>query len=808
MSASSHKIRVFSLLIFSLYIHRVQGQSFVLKFSDDDFHSGFDNNSTNEYSDSDEFLQPESISEQDLDPGSWLPIFEQNDSALTSAGYYSGLQKILFAASEGNTMLMEEAVTELEASASIGDPHSQSLMGFVYGIGMIREKSGSKSFLQHQFAAEGGNMQSKMALAFRYIRLDMHEKAVQLYAEVAEAAVNSFLISQDFSMVEPIRIHRGTEENKNILRKFGEDFKILEYQAQIIGNPSAMYRVGMFYYFGMRGLRRDYAKAIYWFSKAVEKGELNSMVFLGDIYAPGGSAERNYTKAFECFALASEQGLYSAFNGLGYLYFNGYGVDKNYTKARECFEKVASREDPTGIYYLGMLYLKGVGVERDVKQATKYFLLAANAGLPKAIYQIAKMLHAGAELKNNLNMLKMAAAFYTLVAERGPWCSLSRWALKADVQGDVGKAFILYSRMSELGYEVAQSNAAWILDKYGERSMCIGVSGFCTAKERHDRAHSLWWRASEQGNDYAALLVGDAYYYGRGEERDFVRAAEAYMYAKCQLNAQAMFNLAYMHEYGQGLPFDLNLAKSYYDQALENEPASKLPIMLGLARLWIRRNYAHISIMVTLLLVSFTTFLHLRERRRRQVVIDPVGADVAQPLAGPLAFPGMSLMDNLLGILRVRVKRGINLAVRDVCSSDPYVVLKLGRQKLKTKVVKKNVNPKWEEDLTFTVTDPNLPLNLIVYDHDFFSKDDKMGDAEIDLKPYIEALRMELSGLPDGTIISTINPSRGNCLAEESYVRCINDRIIQNICLRLRNVERGEVEVELQWIDLPGSKGL
>ncbi|XP_023643960.1 protein C2-DOMAIN ABA-RELATED 3 isoform X1 [Capsella rubella] len=195
----------------------------------------------------------------------------------------------------------------------------------------------------------------------------------------------------------------------------------------------------------------------------------------------------------------------------------------------------------------------------------------------------------------------------------------------------------------------------------------------------------------------------------------------------------------------------------------------------------------------------------------------------------------MSLMDNLLGILRVRVKRGVNLAVRDVSSSDPYVVLKLGRQvlislslclsrfftnseckkkkpfcvqKLKTRVVKKNINPQWEEDLTFTVTDPNHPLTLIVYDHDLFSKDDKMGDAAIDLKPYIEALRMELSGLPEGTIITTIGPNRGNCLAEESYIRWINNRIVQNICLRLRNVERGEVEIELQWIDLPGSKGL
>ena len=61
-----------------------------------------------------------------------------------------------------------------------------------------------------------------------------------------------------------------------------------------------------------------------------------------------------------------------------------------------------------------------------------------------------------------------ATALYKIVAERGPWSSLSRWALESYLKGDVVKAFLLYSRMAELGYEVAQSNAAWILDKYGE----------------------------------------------------------------------------------------------------------------------------------------------------------------------------------------------------------------------------------------------------------------------------------------------------------------------------------------------------
>lgn len=153
----------------------------------------------------------------------------------------------------------------------------------------------------------------------------MHDKAAQLYAEVAEAALSNFLISKDFSTVAPLRIHRGAVEDEYVPRRFrGEDAQI--------GMPSAMYKVGLFYYFSLRGLRHDHAKAVYWFSKAAEKGELRSMKILGEIYAQGTGVERNYTKAFECLTLAAEGGLDSAFTGLGYLYLKGYGVDKNYTK--------------------------------------------------------------------------------------------------------------------------------------------------------------------------------------------------------------------------------------------------------------------------------------------------------------------------------------------------------------------------------------------------------------------------------------------------------------------------------------------
>lgn len=167
-----------------------------------------------------------------------------------------------------------------------------------------------------------------------------------------------------------------------------------------------------------------------------------------------------------------------------------------------------------------------------------------------------------------------------------------------------------------------------------------------------------------------------------------------------------------------------------------------------------------------------------------------------------------SLMEKLLGLLRVRVKRGVNLAVRDVRSSDPYVVIKMYNQKLKTHVKKKNVNPEWNEDLTLSVTDPNHPGTLTVYDHDTFSKDDKMGDAVFDASTFIEALRMNVTGLANGTVLKRIPPSKHNCLAEESCIYYSNGKIIQDMILRLQNVECGEVEITLHWIDLPGSKGL
>ncbi|KAK4758412.1 hypothetical protein SAY87_019713 [Trapa incisa] len=168
--------------------------------------------------------------------------------------------------------------------------------------------------------------------------------------------------------------------------------------------------------------------------------------------------------------------------------------------------------------------------------------------------------------------------------------------------------------------------------------------------------------------------------------------------------------------------------------------------------------------------------------------------------------------EHLLGLLKVNVQMGVNLAVRDVRSSDPYVIVKMGSQKVKTRVVKKNTNPEWNEELTLTVDDPNLPIKVMVYDKDTFSFDDKMGDAEFCIGPFVEAQSQRTSlqegSYPNGTVVRKVQPDRQNCYAEESCIVWKDGMIVQNMALRLRNVETGEVELQLRWVDIPGSSGL
>ncbi len=107
-----------------------------------------------------------------------------------------------------------------------------------------------------------------------------------------------------------------------------------------------------------------------------------------------------------------------------------------------------------------------------------------------------------------------------------------------------------------------------------------------TKPDSYKRALLYWNRAATQGYYIARLKLGDYYYYGYGTDIDYQQAASHYKYAyDVNRNAQAVFNLAYMHEKGLGLRRDIHLAKRFYDLAAEASTDAYIPVSLALIKL-------------------------------------------------------------------------------------------------------------------------------------------------------------------------------------------------------------------------------
>ncbi|EYU24179.1 hypothetical protein MIMGU_mgv1a023415mg, partial [Erythranthe guttata] len=152
--------------------------------------------------------------------------------------------------------------------------------------------------------------------------------------------------------------------------------------------------------------------------------------------------------------------------------------------------------------------------------------------------------------------------------------------------------------------------------------------------------------------------------------------------------------------------------------------------------------------------------------------------------------------------LRIWVKRGINLVVgNDGHIGDPYVVITSSKQSVKTRVVTKDINPEWDEKLGIRVANHSHSISLTVHDRTKFKFDDKLGEANLDIRPFVEAVKLNPNGLPNGSISARVLPSISNCLNEESSVFWENGTVKQDMCQRLKNVESGEIELQLEWIN-------
>lgn len=76
--------------------------------------------------------------------------------------------------------------------------------------------------------------------------------------------------------------------------------------------------------------------------------------------------------------------------------------------------------------------------------------------------------------------------------------------------------------------------------------------------------------------------------------------------------------------------------------------------------------------------------------------------------------------------------------------SDPYVKVQLGRQRAKTKVVKKSLNPIWDEEFSFRVGNLKEEICISVLDEDKYFADDFLGQIKVPVSNLLDKENLSL----------------------------------------------------------------
>ena len=297
------------------------------------------------------------------------------------------------------------------------------------------------------------------------------------------------------------------------------------------GHASALYGLGYLHLAGF-GVPKDPASALHFFSAAAkEVNHPSSLRHLGSSY--GGlhcCVTRLYRVAANCqitratitsvllgsqlapLHLASMvlertttyrgclrlvvqscvvQGHTEAYFHLGVMHLNGWGVRASPAQALQYFSQAARNGHLLAQYNLAMMHLSGTAADKCVALACTRNHICVGFMLP--------MLSRGARIciillcqkysGNPLWMLRAGcmAALELLkkVAERGPRAAVLGEAYEWYSAGAEEEALAAYLRAGELGLEVGQSNAAWLLARgHGP----VGSAAGRLALKMHQRA--------------------------------------------------------------------------------------------------------------------------------------------------------------------------------------------------------------------------------------------------------------------------------------------------------------------------------
>ncbi len=228
------------------------------------------------------------------------------------------------------------------------------------------------------------------------------------------------------------------------------------------GDAEAQFALGARYYFG-KGVKKDYAEAFSWFSKAAEKEHIKAEYNLGICFYYGKGVEKNFVKAVSWYKKAAEKGFPDAQYNLGKCLIEGTGIEKNFSMAEHWLLKAAENGFSKAQYILGNIYY---WCKFDTTRGVYWYKKAAEKGLADAQFQLGKCYAIG------------------IGVPQDEW-EAKKWISKAASKEHVEAKAIIFSFNS---FDTKQGRREKIMEwtrEYRHMSSCCYRHSYCPVKNVH-----------------------------------------------------------------------------------------------------------------------------------------------------------------------------------------------------------------------------------------------------------------------------------------------------------------------------------
>lgn len=443
--------------------------------------------------------------------------------------------------------------------AKNGDPAAQCLIGQMYVRGLGVTKNYEEGFKYLNLAADKGNVIAMLIIALMYLDgagvAQNDKEAFHYFKKVADEG--SIYTEHTKAIVSYMyAVGKGVDQNSNEANKYGS----------FVSEASSdfLYTTGVIF-LTKKGFQ-DTCQALHYFKLSAEKGNLEALVKLGDIYLLGlGKTPQNFPEAMKCYKIAADGGNPPAkakLEGLTYLL---EAINQTSSYAFELYKKSAAKGNPIAQNALGNIFFFGRGVDQDFNKALSYYKLSAQQGHAKAKASIDEFQkNSQVQAAHDFKMLG------NLTAEQ------RRLDTKALL--DLGDKFYSENKFYE-AFKIYRLVCAKDENRpevqYKLAYMCFHGEG---VRVDFIMAFTYFDAAAKQGNINAQFYVGKCLSSGLGVIKNLKVAMECYKIAASQGHVEALFELGQIYEEA-GTP---NISFVYYKQAADKGHA-KAQYKVGVA---------------------------------------------------------------------------------------------------------------------------------------------------------------------------------------------------------------------------------